>query len=254
MHSSIFDGYYIIYLSLRADKHQPAQYNSVCSSSKIPLRGCGVLTTQSSSVSKTRKRELASDAPSSASMETSHSGLLFPKLTVSPLRRFQLLDSDSDSDHPSVSEDIKKGSHKIEPPSKGLGLTASDQKRKVLVDRPQNEDLWKDFCPAKSFHIPTPALDEVCEEYFQSFKNKNAASIDAYLGNSRECHATASTSEIFEQCWDSTSPLPPSHGYFFHDDPRIQKLVRSRLPNFSPLGIVASIENQQPCAPVINYM
>lgn len=254
MHSSIFYGYYIIYLSLRADEHQPAQYNSVCSSSKIPLRGCGVLTTQSSSVSKTRKRELASDAPSSASMETSHSGLLFPKLTVSPLRRFQLLDSDSDSDHPSVSEDIKKGSHKIEPPSKGLGSTASNQKRKLLVDRPQNEDLWKDFCPAKSFHIPTPALDEVCEEYFQSFKNKNAASIDAYLGNSRECHVTASTSEIFEQCWDSTSPLPPSHGYFFHDDPRIQKLVRSRLPNFSPLGIVASIENQQPCAPVINYM
>lgn len=216
------------------------------------MRGRGVLATESSSISKARKREHALVAPSSASMETSHCGLMFPKLTVSPLRRFQLLDSDSDSEHPSTSEDVKKGAHKIKPPSKESELTTCDQKRKASVDRPQNEDLWRDFCPMKSFHIPTPALDEVCEEYFLSVKDKNATSIDSFVGNKNDSHTM--TSEIFEQCWDSSDPLPPAHRYFLHDDPRIQKLVRSRLPNFSPLGIMANRWNQQPSAPVINYM
>lgn len=239
---------------LKADEHPPAQYSSVCSSSKIPLRGLGVITTQSSSQKKARRVEDASQAPSSASLETSHNGLMFPKLTLSPLRRFQLLDSDSDSDHPSVSEDVNKGAHIIDSSSKQLEPTASEQKRKVPMIGPHNEDLWKDFCPTKSFSISTPVLDEVCEEYYQSVKNKNAASIDARVANSNRCHTTASSSENFEQCWDASDPLPPAHRYFFHDDPRVQKLVHSRLPNFSPLGIVANGGNQQPSASVIDYM
>ncbi|KAK1580806.1 hypothetical protein Q3G72_000307 [Acer saccharum] len=89
---------------------------------------------------------------------------------------FQLLDSDSDSDsdHPSISEDVSKGAHRIDPPSKESKSVASGEKRKVSLITPQKDDLWKDFCPMMGSHIPTPALDEVCEEYFQSAKEKNA--------------------------------------------------------------------------------
>ncbi|KAL5735980.1 hypothetical protein ACOSP7_030442 [Xanthoceras sorbifolium] len=240
------------------DEHPSRQHHSVCSSSKVPLQGHAILTTQSSSQLKARKRELASDVPS-ASLAPSHNELMFPKLTISPLRRFQLLDSDSDSDtdHPSVSEDVSKGAHKIDPSSKESESFASEEKRKVSSIMPQNDDLWKNFGPMKGFCIPTPALDEVCEEYFQSAKEKNAGQkfqTDVRVDNNNRCHPNMNSFENFEQCWDPADPLPPAHRYFFHRDPRIQRLVRSRLPNFSPIGSIADRGNQQPSASVIDYM
>ncbi|KAI9185565.1 hypothetical protein LWI28_008421 [Acer negundo] len=241
------------------DVHPSTQYHSVCSSSKVPLQGQAFFTTQSSSQLKARKREQASDVPS-ASLSTSHNEFMFPKLTISPLRRFQLLDSDSDSDsdHPSVNEDVSKGAHRIDPSSKESESVASGEKRKVSSITPQKDDLWKDFCPIMGSHIPTPALDEVCEEYFQSAKDKNAGQkfqTDARIdNNNKRCHPNMNNCENFEQCWDSADPLPPAHRYFFHSDPRIQKLVRSRLPNFSPIGVVPDTGNQQPSASDIDYM
>ncbi|TXG67348.1 hypothetical protein EZV62_008623 [Acer yangbiense] len=75
-----------------------------------------------------------------------------------PLRRFQL--HDSDSDHPSISEDVSKGAHRIDPPSKESKSVASGEKRKVSSITPQKDDLWKKICPMMGSHIPTPALDE----------------------------------------------------------------------------------------------
>ncbi|TXG67835.1 hypothetical protein EZV62_009110 [Acer yangbiense] len=240
------------------DEHPSTQYHSVGSSSKVPLQGHAIFTTQSSSQLKERKRQQTSDVPS-ASLSTSHRELMFPKLTISPLRRFQLLDSDSDSDsdHPSISEDVSKGAHRIDPPSKESKSVASGEKRKVSSITPQKDDLWKDFCPMMGSHIPTPALDEVCEEYFQSAKEKNAGhkfQTDARVDNNKRCHPNMNSRENFEQCWDSADPLPPAHRYFFHSDPRIQKLVRSRLPNFSLIGVVPDRGNLQPSASDIDYM
>ena len=212
--------------------------HSVCSSSKIPLKGLGLLTTQSSSQWSSKKKEQASVAPASASLKARNDGLTFPKLTISPLRRFQLLDSDSDD--PSDCEDTGKGAHKIDPPSKEQQSTACDKKRKTSYGTPQNEDLWKEFSPMNSSHIPTPAFDEVCKEYFQSVKDKDAAQ---KLG-----------SQKVERLWDLDDPLLPAHHYFFHADPRIQKLVRSRLPFFSPLGMTNNRGNQQPTVSIIDYM
>ncbi|KAJ0045704.1 hypothetical protein Pint_04154 [Pistacia integerrima] len=236
------------------DRHPSAQHQSVCSSSKIPLRGHGVFTTQP--LRKSGKREQGSDAPSSASLATNQNGWMFPKLTISPLRKFQLLDSDSelDTDQPSISKDVSKGARRINSSSKEAECSASEQKKTRPLDMHHNEDLWKDLCPTKSSQIPTPVLDEFCQEYFQSAKNKGTASDDACVGNNKGPYTYTNSCGNFEQCWDSSDPLPPSHHYFFHDDPRIQKLVRSRLPNFSPLGIVAKRGNQQPCASVIDYM
>ncbi|XP_062014326.1 uncharacterized protein LOC133730827 [Rosa rugosa] len=129
-----------------------------------------------------------SDVPASVSLEASRKEFVFPKLTTSPLRRLQLIDSDS---------------------------------------------------------------DEVCQEYFQSVKDKITQNLerDAYLRTNENFHETTPSGQDVEQLWNVADPLPPAHHYFFHDDPKIRNLVCSRLPNFSPLG-----GNQQTGVSVIDYM
>ncbi|KAK8635428.1 hypothetical protein V6N13_004165 [Hibiscus sabdariffa] len=202
------------------DVDSSTKYQSVCSSSKVPLKRFGLLTTQSCSQSGSRKKEEESLASASANLEARHAGLTFPKLTISPLRRFQLLDSDSDD--PPDHEDTGKRAHKIDPLSKEQQSVASDEKTKTSFSTPQNEDLWKDFCIMNSSRIQTPAFDEKLE------------------------------SQKVEELQDLDGPLPPAHRYFFHADPMIKKLVRSRLPFFTPLSMVNNL-HQQPNASVMDF-
>ncbi|KAK8282453.1 hypothetical protein V6Z11_D08G028400 [Gossypium hirsutum] len=204
------------------DVDSSTQYHSICSSSKIPLKRLGLVTTQSSSQLSSRKAGQASVASASASLEASHDGLTFPKLTISPLRRFQLLDSDSDDD-PSDCEFTGKGACKSDPLSKEQQSTASDRKRKTSFGTPQNEDLWKDISLMNSSCVQTPAFDEE-------------------LGSQKT-----------EQLQDLDDPLPPAHRYFFHADPRIQNLVRSRLPFFSPLSMADNGGHQQPTVSIMDF-
>lgn len=230
--------------------HPSAQYHAMCSSSKIPLHGCGAIT-KSSSERKARK-----DKPvTTATTETSHKEKHFPKLPVSPVRMFQLIDSDSDD--PSTSEEFTiEGNRKINVTSKkqqsnvGCSATTSERVRKVSGCKPQGVDLWKDFSPVKSVHIPTPALDELCEEYFRSVNDKKASE---KLGRSSGFKETTNGQSI-EQSLNGANPLLPAHSYFLHHDPRIRNLVRNRLPNFFPLGIDEDSGNQQNRASFIDYM
>ncbi|KAJ1389574.1 hypothetical protein SESBI_38191 [Sesbania bispinosa] len=240
--------------------HAPpsARNHSVCSSSKVSLNGCGVLTPHSSSNCGERKGKQNSDIPASVKLETGQSGLVFPKLTASPLRRFQLLDSDSDSDDP-VDEDVF-GANKVHACSKEATCnqskpsTSLEQNRKTSVNANQNEDLWKDFSPVKSFSIPTPAFNEIYEEYFHSTKRKEAekSNIDISASHNERHLGVSSSCQKDQQLWESADPVPPAHHYFFHEDPRIRQLIRSRLCNFSPLGI--NKVNQQPNVSHIDYM
>lgn len=184
-----------------------------------------------------------SNAPASSNMETSSDKRTCPNLTASPLGRFQLIDSDSGD--PSVSEDTNRGANKANPL-----LSSSEQgKRKASGKTARAEDLWDDFCLEERLNIPTPALDEFCEEYFKSMQNK-------YEGqnNTKECYQSRNVSKSYDQQLNLGDPIPPSHRYFFHVDPRIQNLVHSRLPNFFPLGAVNSSGYTQPSTPVIDYM
>ena len=233
----------------------------MCSSSKFPLRASGVLTSRSASHRKAGKREQASNHPASSSLETSSSKLMFPKLTISPLRRFQLLDSDDDD--PSVIEDANQEAKNTHPSAKvrqsnhrQYSCASEDKSTKTFVSMPQNVDLWKDFWPNRSVGIPTPALDEVCEEYFRSVKDKNVTvklGSDGCISNEKRSYQNKNNRKTVQHQLDLADPLPPAHRYFFHADPRIQKLVRSRLPNFSPLGVVSNT-NMQHGASVIDYM
>ncbi|GJT35186.1 hypothetical protein Tco_0925605 [Tanacetum coccineum] len=53
---------------------------------------------------------------------------------------------------------------------------------------------------------------------------------------------------------DIKKSLSYAHRYFFHDDRRIQELVRIRLPNFSPLDDVSNSDLEQPTTSNIDYM
>ncbi|KAB1228055.1 hypothetical protein CJ030_MR4G024735 [Morella rubra] len=192
--------------------------------------------------------------------EKSHNGLMFPKLTISPLRRFQLLDSDSDdssSPENGSGEGRKVGQSSMEQQSNpDHSATLGKQKSKASTNLDQNDDLWKDFCPMKGFGIPTPALDEVCEEYFQSLKVKNVTKkMKSNVCVSNSMGGQENTISVQnDEARGSDESLPSAHRYFFHEDPRIQKLVRSRLAHFSPLGVTDKKGNQQPNSSVIDYM
>ncbi|OIW02870.1 hypothetical protein TanjilG_29646 [Lupinus angustifolius] len=192
----------------------------------------------------------------SARTKTGQSAFLFPKFASSPLRRFQLIDSDSDDP---VDEDVS-AAHKIDPCSKYAAynqsepVTSSEKSRKMPFDMKRGQGLLKYFSPLKNFSIPTPALNEVCEEYFRSAKDKEVenSGIDISESHPEMYFGVNSSCQKDQQLWESSGPLPPAHRYFFHEVPRIQQLVHRRLCNFSPLGV--NRVNQQPNVSHIDYV
>ena len=229
---------------LNADETLPTQHYSVSNSSKLPLTGLGVLTRESGK----RKQNLSNVSNAPESVVTSCSKQPFPKLTVSPLRKFQLIDSDSDSDIPSISKvATNKTCNKSEPYLNRGQSVGLNQPRKLSesLDTSARKDLWEDFRHEKSFHIPTPALDEVCEEYFSSMKEKSK--VQSNIGKSNR------NSHVMDSVVDLGDPRPPAHQYFFHNDLRVQELVRTRLCNFFPLN-GENRGSEQPSTSNIDYM
>ncbi|CAA7018015.1 unnamed protein product [Microthlaspi erraticum] len=156
------------------------------------------------------------------------------KIQTPSQRKIQLIISDSEDDQPSTNRDQ---------PS-----VASISKRKQC-----SVDLWKDFSPVKISKIQTPALDDVCQDYFSSIKNK-ASTSNAAAAAQKANIAAASSSGLYKQTdefLDLSLPCPPSHRFFLHSDPRIQNLVRKRLPNFLPLGI---LKGREEAVSLIDYM
>ncbi|CAH8298207.1 unnamed protein product [Eruca vesicaria subsp. sativa] len=207
-------------------------------SSRVSLRASGVFTNQPSSISRSPvKRIRLDDVPPSTGSGISSVAPLFQSSNSSPLRRLQLLDSDSEDDHPSTRRKTNASCSKVQPP------VASKQKRK------EPRDLWKDFPPAAVSKIQTPALDDVCQDYFSSIKKNTPQKQSSAV-------ASSSNSGLFQKnghFLDSSNPTPPSHRFFMHSDPRIQNLARKRLPNFLPLGIFNDRENRrEEC--LIDYM
>lgn len=196
---------------------------------------------------------MVSNASAAPDGETISNKLVFPDLHISPLRKFQLIDSDSDELSPS--EVPKKVVNQVDFPSKEresgpseVEAAAELNKTKASVRMSQAEDLWKDIHSEKTFHVPTPAFDEVCEEYFRSVKDKND-----FQNCDKSCHETSKFSKNnVQQC--VSGPLAPAHNYYNHKDPRIQKLVRARFPNFLPLGTGNHQGQKKLNACTIDYM
>ncbi|KAI3755866.1 hypothetical protein L1987_55675 [Smallanthus sonchifolius] len=229
----------------RTAEHLSTQHHSFCKSSKFPLSGHGVLTKQSGNRKQTGSNALESVITSNKPP--------FPKLSASPLRRFQLIDSDSDFDDPYISEGATKKTYNGSEPFLNRGppdivqrVGLNEQKKiNESIKTSTEKDLWGDFRPEKSFRIPTPALDEVCEEYFSSMKDKRTSQSNVGK-NSQNIHVTNSVIDLGD-------PRPPAHQYFFHSDPRVQDLVRMRLPNFFPIN-AENKDSEQPSTSNIDYM
>ncbi|CAL9221601.1 unnamed protein product [Arabidopsis halleri] len=96
-------------------------------SSRVPLHGSGVLSNQPS-ISRGKGKQ--SDVSASAASGISSVASLFQRSSRSPLRRFQLLDSDSEDDHPSTSRDLSRVTKKHDSSSKDQPSIASKPKRK----------------------------------------------------------------------------------------------------------------------------
>ncbi|KAG7577998.1 hypothetical protein ISN45_Aa03g022230 [Arabidopsis thaliana x Arabidopsis arenosa] len=220
-------------------------------SSRVPLHGSGVLSNQPS-ISRGKRKQ--SDVPASAASGISSVASLFQRSSRSPLRRFQPLDSDSEDDHPSTSRDLSRVTKKHDSSSKDQPSIASKPKRKEPGSMPCIKDLWKDFSPAIS-KIRTPALDDVCQDYFSSIKTTSTAQkqSSAVASSSNSGNHNLTGFQQTGQFLDFSHPSPPSHRFFLHSDPRILNLARQRLPNFLPLGIVNDRESQREVF-LVDYM
>lgn len=228
-----------------SDEPPPTQYQSVCGSSKLSLPKHGVLSSQSS-----KKRKHVTSTSSSVNVDRSSNNVMFPKLILSPLRKFQLIDSDSDDPSgngcANVTANKPGGSTKATQFSpRENGNMGEDIRKEAQASMCKTDDLWSNFCMDKSLPIPTPAFDEVCEEYFKSATNN--------LSTAKVCNKSNKNIHC-EQQVNLGDPLPPAHTYFFHDDIRIQNLVRNRLPNFFPLMTKNIRGSDQPNASAIDYM
>ncbi|KAK1304971.1 hypothetical protein QJS10_CPB11g01328 [Acorus calamus] len=250
--------------------HSATQIHSACSTSKFSLLGHGILKTQSRSDSRFQKLAAVSNASTPRGLEDTRNSKL-PETSISPLRKIQLIDSDSDeSSFVEIrGKDARKGSACSENNWRTpvQYATGSQQTRaKISSKKFQTDSFWKDFSPKKN--LETPAFDEFCEEYFQSVNIRNTGPRkegNIIIGSSRVLDQNESMNQSKAEYQDSMdkhqdrwSELPdpqlPAFRYFYHDDPRIRELVRNRLPNFIPLGTVNHIENQHLDTTDLGYM
>ncbi|KAL9236308.1 hypothetical protein vseg_010995 [Gypsophila vaccaria] len=239
--------------------HLPvSQHKTLGSSSKLPLSGCGVLTRPPESTINRNPRKQDSSCPPSTSVASNKGKSVFPDFTSSPLRKFQLLDSDSDD--PSEFEDIKRKTN-------GIGLSSNIVRKELdngarNITRPekadlsastkQKEDLWKDFRVDNDVSVPTPVFDELLKEYYNGGKQNKGASGSHKLGLSGTGSSIDKAMEFtVTETMESTSF--PCHRYLSHDDIRIQRLVHSRLPHFRPISMSGDTRNMPYNASSIDY-
>uniref|UniRef100_J3M1K7 Uncharacterized protein n=1 Tax=Oryza brachyantha TaxID=4533 RepID=J3M1K7_ORYBR len=204
---------------------------SQASNSKFSLMNRGVLMSQLTN--KTKKFTHVPCYSASKSLEESCSKKLLPKITLSPMRKIHLLDSDSDLDD--------KDRPSLRPKSKSQADTVLDN---------TNAEMRVSWV--------TPALDEFCNEYFKSVKEQRPQQENdssfcvpkairfnypvSETGGHFQHQATPSGAALHDNITDSH---PPAMDYFFHHDPLVRELVRERLEHFVPIGVDSSRGNEQ---------
>ncbi|KAL9265677.1 hypothetical protein AKJ16_DCAP24319, partial [Drosera capensis] len=222
--------------------------HSLSSSSKLSLRGCAILTRQAEvSTSGTKRKQTSS---THASFDASREHVKFPKSAVSPVRRFQLIDSDSDdsSDVAYISRNEKPVAvSKLRSHGKGQSKSACEPSAHVLQPR----DPWESF-QSEIPSVPTPALDSFCESYIRNDHGKNIAVAPVHRSCPSKLKSINGETEKGKQI-ESEYNLPPAHRYFFHEEARIRELVRSCLPHFFPLAAVNNAGFQQQDESTIDY-
>ncbi|KAL5972649.1 hypothetical protein ACLOJK_039454 [Asimina triloba] len=207
---------------------------------------------QKANTSNARKKKPTETASTSASIEASCNKGIFPRLTISPLRKFRLLDSDTDEPSGEIKHESTKKANAFAKdtsftPQKPIDGT-QNKGAKCSSSVPQAECLWKDFSPVKNKKMKTPALDEFCEDFFRSMKDSSARNSmggdmrasfpNPSLDETVDCFPSRSNGESVKKSRKKHENSLSAYQYFYHNDPRIRKLVHNRLPNFFPIGPV----------------
>lgn len=269
------DSFLNIYLSILfslTDDYPSTQSHITCSNSKFSLLHRGFLRGDNSEPKQTTSKPTSASGGISTltGLETSNKNKgVFPRLTISPIRKINLIVSDSDDSSGSKGEckkeetvgSLKKGKYSHE-------KCSSLEEKESLATKFQKESFWKDFSPMRTVRLETPALDEFCNEYFRSVKDQNVNQDKGKIKSSgfSSCRGLGADgkNEVLNSLndisgkvdinWDFSSPRPPSFQYFCHNDSRIQTLVRRSLPHFIPLGVKNDTEVQQFGAKNLDYM
>lgn len=237
------------------------------SNSKSSLLNNSVLTSQSTSKSKTKKFTQMSNSVASKPLEESCTKKLLPKITVSPLRKIHLLDSDTDSDD---NKNQKKAKKPVSPIKRRQESTHNYVQKKPTIqhnDKSEGSTIVQKSNNVMNDSWATPALDEFCSEYFKSVTDSRLPQQKEFNGSSgskvsRPYNSLGELGEHFQQQSipsggvleeDLTDSQPPAMHYFFHHDLMVQKLVRERLPHFIPIGTQASQGNEYSGVENLNY-
>ncbi|KAK9673902.1 hypothetical protein RND81_12G197300 [Saponaria officinalis] len=244
--------------NVHTDNLPVSQRKTLFSGSKLPLSGCGVLKRPQESTIHNSQRRQDSSCPPSTSVASNKGKSVLQEFTSSPLRKFQLLDSDSDD--PSEFADVKRKTDAIDS-SKNLTQkelnsgslnTTFFEKSHLSASTSQKQDLWKNFRVDNNGSVPTPVFDELLEEYYKGVKQNKGVSGSRELGS---CGVGSSIDNVgeFTVTENVEAAGLPCHRYFFHDDNRIQRLVRSRLPYFFPISVSGDTRNMPYNASSIDY-
>lgn len=223
---------------------------------KLSLHGRVVVTKQPAT-EPCRKRKQDLDAPSTSSVAKMGKSV-FSEVVMSPLRRLEILDSDSDDMSDSGDVGVHGSGIKLTNGRKSnlsCSAAAGGEKGDPSAQFPQKVDLWKDFHPEETCTVATPVLDEFCKEYFRAPKATKTGT-DAVRGFCQTQIGENKSAGAGVEKLQKTDPghaLPAAHCYFFHHDLRIRNLVQSRLCHFQPLFPVINAANQQHNGSVIDY-
>ncbi|KAE8807822.1 hypothetical protein D1007_15985 [Hordeum vulgare] len=237
------------------------------SNSKFSLLNHSVLMTQSTSKAKTTKSTPISNSVASEPLEESCTKKLFPKMTISPLRKIYFVDSDTDSDDNKKQSKPKKPVIPIKKRQESIHMYM--QKKPILQQNSKSEgstvvqkskDMMKD-------NWATPALDDFCSEYFKSVQDSrpsqqtktnsiSGSKVSGPYSSVSEFgehfqHESTSTGIVLEE--NLTDNHPPAMHYFFHHDQMVQNLVRERLKHFVPIGAGTSERNEYGVEENLNY-
>ncbi|KAF8649684.1 hypothetical protein HU200_064225 [Digitaria exilis] len=232
----------------------PASVGS-CSTSRNPkfsLLNRGVLTTQSTTKTKAPRFSETSNFSASKSLEESCTKKLLPKITISPMRKIHLLDSDSDADDDQNKNKAKKPVSPIKRRQESMHKYMQEMPTLQQNSKPQGSTTVQSEAMMND-NWATPALDEFCNEYYKS--TKDAGSSQQKESNSFSCskgfqskYPIGDMEGHFQQQNTSSEAVldndlddcPPAMHYFFHHDPRVHDLVRDRLQYFFPVGVGAA--------------
>jgi hypothetical protein len=217
----------------------------------------------SQSATKTTMSKLKQHPVSSASksLEESCTKKLLPKITISPMRKIHLLDSDTDADD---GWNQNKANKPVSPlKNRQEYMNKYIQKDPTLQQNSKAQGstaAWK-----SQDNWATPALDEFCSEYFNSIKDSGQPQ---QKENNRFCHSSVpqskSIGEMEMHLYQSSSSgailddnltdnSPPAVHYFFYHDPMVRSLVCERLQHFFPIGTENARGNEQSRAENLSY-